>query len=113
MGDVTIIGIDLAKRVFQVHGCDGAGKAVFRKKLTRGQFEKFMGDQPCCIVAMEACATSHHWGRVLGAMGFEVRLLPPVHVKPFVKRQKNDANDAEGAPQERSRRRRGDRVCIR
>ncbi len=95
MGDVTIIGIDLAKRVFQVHGCDGAGKAVFRKKLTRGQFEKFMGDQPCCIVAMEACATSHHWGRVLGAMGFEVRLLPPVHVKPFVKRQKNDANDAE------------------
>lgn len=95
MGDLTIIGVDLAKRVFQVHGCDAAGNAIFRKKLTRTQFEKFMAGQPRCVVAMEACATAHHWGRVLGALGFEVRLLPPVHVKPFVKRQKNDANDAE------------------
>jgi len=95
MDKVTIIGVDLAKCVFQVHGCTTDGKAVFRKKLTRGQFEAFMAAQPRCVVAMEASSTAHHWGRTLKALGFEVRLLPPIHVKPFVKRQKNDANDAE------------------
>lgn len=94
MNELTIIGVDLAKRVFQVHGAATDGQVVFRKKLTRPQFEKFIKDQPRCIVAMEACATAHHWGRVLGALGFKVLLLPPIHVKPFVKRQKNDANDA-------------------
>jgi len=94
MSDLTIIGVDLAKRVFQVHGASADGQVLFRKKLTRIQFERFMADQPHCVVAMEACATSHHWGRVLSSAGFDVRLIPPIHVKPFAKKQKNDANDA-------------------
>ncbi|RWN45619.1 IS110 family transposase [Mesorhizobium sp.] len=95
MEQVTIIGIDLAKRVFQVHGAASDGKVVFRKKLSRAQLLPFLAGQPRCTVAMEACATAHEWGRAISALGHAIRLLPPVYVKPFVKRQKNDVADAE------------------
>jgi len=95
MSEVTIIGIDLAKRVFQLHGARDDGTVVFRKKLSRGQVLVFFAQQPNCVVAMEACATAHGWGREFEKLGHSVRLIPPVYVKPFVKRQKNDAADAE------------------
>jgi transposase len=95
MNEVTIVGVDLAKRVFQVHGAGADGAVVFRKKLTRAQFLAFLGKLPACTVAMEACATSHFWGREIAKLGHAVRLIPPIYVKPFVKRQKNDAADAE------------------
>ena len=95
MGDVTTIGLDIAKASFQAHGADASGAVVFRKKLTRGRLLAFMAAQPRCLVAMEACAGAHHWGRELAAMGHTVRLIPPAYVKPFVKRQKNDEADAE------------------
>ena len=95
MSEVTIIGIDLAKRVFQLHGASGDGSVVFRKKLSRGQVLAFISQQSRCGVAMEACATAHGWGREFEKLGHDVRLIPPVYVKPFVKRQKNDAADAE------------------
>ena len=103
MEQVTIIGIDLAKRVFQVHGAASDGKVVFRKKLSRAQLLPFLAGQPRCTVAMEACATAHEWGRSIGALGHVVRLLPPVYVKPFVKRQKNDVADAEAIAEAASR----------
>lgn len=95
MSAVTIIGIDLAKRVFQLHGACDDGSVVFRKRHSRGQLLTFFAQQPNCVVAMEACATAHGWGRELEKLGHSVRLIPPVYVKPFVKRQKNDAADAE------------------
>lgn len=95
MEDVAIIGVDLAKSVFQVHGSTKNGETVFRKKLTRAQFAKFLAAQPICIVAMEACGGAHYWAREVEKLGHEVRLIAPVYVKPFVKRQKNDAADAE------------------
>src|SRR6201985_791776 len=95
MGDVTTIGLDIAKSVFQAHGSDASGGVVFRKKLSRSRLLAFFASQPPCVVAMEACAGAHHWGRELGALGHTVRLIPPAYVKPFVKRQKNDATDAE------------------
>lgn len=95
MSEVTIIGVDLAKRVFQLHGSRRDGSVVFRKKLSRCQVLAFFARQPKCLVAMEACATAHGWGREIEKLGHEVRLIPPVYVKPFVKRQKNDAADAE------------------
>src|SRR6056297_3296354 len=95
MDDISIIGLDLAKRVFQAHGARADGSVVFRKKLSRPQLIAFLSKLPRCVVAMEACATSHYWGREIGKLGHEARLIPPVYVKPFVKRQKNDANDAE------------------
>jgi transposase len=95
MSEVTIIGVDLAKRVFQLHGAYNDGSVAFRKKLSRGQFLAFVAQQPKCMIAMEACATAHGWGRELEKLGHEVRLIPPVYVKPFVKRQKNDVADAE------------------
>ena len=82
MSEVTIIGIDLAKRVFQLHGARADGSVVFRKKLSRGQLLVFFAQQPNCVVAMEACATAHGWGRELEKLGHSVRLIPPVHVKP-------------------------------
>lgn len=93
--EVTVIGIDLAKSVFQLHGAAASRRPVFRKKLSRAQLTRFMADHPPCHVAMEACASSHYWGREFMKLGHEVRLIPPIYVKPFVKRQKNDANDAE------------------
>ncbi|MDO9247000.1 MAG: IS110 family transposase, partial [Phenylobacterium sp.] len=95
MGDVTIIGLDIAKSVFQAHGADAGGSVVFRKKLNRSRLLAFFAAQPRCVVAMEACAGAHHWGRELMKMGHQVRLIPPAYVKPFVKRQKNDMADAE------------------
>jgi transposase len=95
MGEVTIIGVDLAKNVFQVHGAAANGSVLFRKKLTRPQFARFMAEQPPCLVAMEACASAHHWAREMARHGHKVRLIAPYYVKPFLKRQKNDAADAE------------------
>jgi len=95
MADVTTIGLDIAKASFQAHGADASGAVVFRKTLSRGRLLAFFADQPRCIVAMEACAGAHHWGRELMKQGHTVRLIPPAYVKPFVKRQKNDAADAE------------------
>lgn len=95
MGEVTTIGLDLAKSIFQAHGADAAGGVVFRKKLRRDQMLSFFAGQPRCLVAMEACSGAHHWARELAALGHEVRLIPPSYVKPFVKRQKNDMADAE------------------
>ncbi len=95
MEEVSIVGVDLAKQVFQVHGAASDGRVVFRKKLPRSQFPRFMAGLRPCVVAMEACATAHYWGRELASFGHDVRLIPPVYVKAFVKRQKNDAADAE------------------
>ena len=95
MGEISIIGVDLAKNVFQVHGAAADGSVVFRKKLSRPQFARFMSEQPACVVAMEACASAHHWAREMARHGHEVRLITPHYVKPFIKRQKNDAADAE------------------
>ncbi|WP_430448200.1 IS110 family transposase [Rhodophyticola sp.] len=94
MKDVSILAIDLAKHSFQVCGTTTDGEILFNRKYSRAQFEQFLTSHPACLVAMEACATSHHWGRTAMAAGHEVRLIPPVYVKPFVRRGKNDANDA-------------------
>ena len=95
MKETSIIGLDLAKYVFQVHGFDEAGSGLLRKKLRRDQLLAFFAAQPKCVVAMEACSSSHYWGREIGNLGHTVRLIPPAYVKPFVKRHKNDAADAE------------------
>jgi transposase len=95
VGEVSIIGLDLAKTVFQAHGADASGAVVFRKKLRRDQLLAFFASQPPCVVAMEACASAHYWAREIAALGHETRLIPPAYVKPFVKRQKNDMADAE------------------
>ena len=95
MQEVTIIGIDLAKNSFQLHGARADGSVAYRRKLSRSALPRFLASQPPCTVAMEACGGAHHWAREIAALGHEVRLVPPIYVKPFVKRQKNDAADAE------------------
>jgi transposase len=95
MEGVTTIGLDIAKSVFQVHGIDAFGKVVVQKRLTRGRLLAFFGKLPPCRVGIEACSTSHHWARELIALGHDVRLMPAQYVKPYVKRGKNDAADAE------------------
>jgi transposase len=95
MDNDIIIGIDLAKNVFQLHGARRDGTVLFRKKLTRTQLKKFMSTHAPCLVAMEACGTAHYWAREFSKVGYRVKLIPPIYVKPFVKRQKNDAADAE------------------
>ena len=92
---ITTIGLDLAKSVFQVHGVDAGGRPVIKKKLRRSEVLKFFEALPSCLVGMEACATAHHWARELSALGHDVRLMPPTYVKAYVRRQKNDAADAE------------------
>src|SRR4051812_9072283 len=88
---VTTIGLDLAKRVFQVHGVNAAGAVVFRRKLQRSEMVSFFAGLPRCLVGIEACATAHHWARLIGAAGHDVRLIPPSYVKPYVRRSKTDA----------------------
>jgi transposase len=95
MSEITTVGLDLAKNVFQAHGADASGRAVLRKKLRRDQVLAFFAHLPACVVAMEACGGAHFWGREIGKLGHEVRLIPPAYVRPFVKRQKSDAADAE------------------
>ena len=95
MQTVTTIGLDIAKSVFQVHGIDAQGKVVIRRQLRRRYVLAFFQKLPPCLVGIEACASSHHWSRELQALGHTVRLMPPAYVKPYVKRQKNDAADAE------------------
>lgn len=92
---VITIGLDLAKSVFQVHGVDAAGRVLIKKKLRRSEVLKFFSAQPACLVGMEACATAHHWAREITALGHEARLMPAAYVKAYVRRQKNDAADAE------------------
>src|SRR6201986_3201881 len=95
MQTVTTIGFDIAKSVFQVHGVDAVGQVVVRRQLKRRHVLAFFEKLPPCLVGIEACASSHHWSRELQALGHTVRLMPPAYVKPYVKRQKNDATDAE------------------
>jgi transposase len=92
---ITTIGIDLAKTVFQVHGVDGSGKTVLRKQIKRDQMAPFFANLPACLVGMEACGSAHHWARKISEFGHTVRLMAPQFVKPYVKSNKNDAADAE------------------
>lgn len=103
MSELHILGVDLAKRTFAACGTCNEGYVIFRKKLTRPQFQKMLSDLPPCIIAMEACSSAHHWGRMARAAGHDVRLIPPLYVKPFVKRHKNDAIDAEAIAEAASR----------
>lgn len=91
----TMIGIDLAKNVFVLHGASMTGEVKFRKKIGRGQFLRFMEAQPPCVAVMESCGSAHFWARELVKFGHAVKLIAPQYVRPFVKRQKNDAADAE------------------
>jgi transposase len=93
--EITTIGLDLAKHVFQIHAVDAEGRVVVRKALRRAQMLPFFAKLPRCLIGIEACGTSHHWARELLALGHEVRLMPPAYVKPYVKRGKTDAADAE------------------
>ena len=93
--DITVVGLDLAKSVFQVHGIDEDGEVVVRRKLSRSRVLAYFVNLRPCLVGMEACATAHHWAREIGALGHEVKLMPPQYVKPYVKSQKNDMTDAE------------------
>ena len=95
MQAITTIGLDIAKSVFQVHGVDAAGQVILRRQLNRRYVLAFFQKLPPCLVGIEACASSHHWSRELQALGHTVRLMAPAYVKPYVKRQKNDAMDAE------------------
>jgi len=94
MSEITI-GIDISKHVFQLHGVDAAGKVVLCRRLRRGQVVAFFAAVPPCLVGMEACGTAHFWAREIAAFGHDVRLMPPGYVKPYVKRNKHDAADAE------------------
>ena len=92
---ISIIGLDIAKYVFQVHAVDAEGRAVAQVRLRRAQVLDYFAKLPPCLVGMEACATAHYWARELIGLGHEVRLMPPAYVKPYVKRNKTDAADAE------------------
>jgi transposase len=95
MNEISMIGLDLAKNVFQVHAVDASGQLVLQRQLRRNMVEKFFAKLPPCRVGMEACGSAHHWARVIGRHGHEVKLMPPAYVKPYVKRNKNDGRDAE------------------
>jgi transposase len=94
MGEVSTIGLDIAKAVFQVHGVDGVGAVVIRKRISRAKMLEFFTDLAPCLIGIEACPSAHHWGRELQAVGHTVKLMPPSYVKAYLKRSKNDANDA-------------------
>jgi transposase len=95
MNEITTIGLDLAKQVFQVHAIDGAGAVVMRRQLRRRQVVPFFAKLPRCLIGLEACGTAHHWGRTLQALGHQVRLIPPAYAKAYVRRNKTDPADAE------------------
>lgn len=95
MGEISTVGLDLAKHVFQVHGVDEEGSVVVRKQLRRGAVLKFFAELAPCTVGLEACSSAHYWAREIAALGHRVKLMPPAYVKPYVKRGKNDAADAE------------------
>src|SRR5262249_58912937 len=95
MQSISTIGLDIAKSVFQVHGVDAAGQVVLRRQLKRQHVLAFFQKLPPILVGIEACASSHHWSRELQVVGHTVRLMPPAYVKPYAKRKKNDATDAE------------------
>jgi transposase len=95
MEGVAVVGLDLAKSVFQVHGVDRSGAVIVRQRLARTKLLSFFARLPRCLIGMETCASANYWARELMALGHEVRLMPPQYVKPYVKRQKNDASDAE------------------
>ena len=95
MGEVSTIGLDIAEAVFQVHSIDGVGAVVIRKRVSRAKILEFFADLPPCLVGIEACPSAHHWGRELQLLGHTVKLMPPSYVKAYLKRSKNDANDAE------------------
>jgi transposase len=94
MVEVSTIGLDIAKAVFQVHGVDGAGAVVIRKRISRSKMLEFFAELPPCLIGIEACPSAHHWGRELQQLGHTVKLMPPSYVKAYLKRSKNDANDA-------------------
>ena len=94
LSSVTVVGLDIAKNVFQVHGVDAKGAAIVARAVRRGQLLDFFASLPRCLVGMEACSSAHHWGRALIGLGHEVKLIPPAYVKPYVRRNKNDAVDA-------------------
>jgi transposase len=96
---VTGVGVDLAKKVLQVHAVDAKGDVLVARGLRRGAVLAFFGKLPPCVVAMETCSTSHYWGRALIALGHGVKLIPAAHVKPYVRRNKNDAADAAAISQ--------------
>ncbi len=95
MTDITTVGVDLAKSVFQIHGVNVKGAIVVRRQLRRIQMLDFFQRLAPCLIGMEACAGAHHWARELGKFGHDVRLMPPSHVKPYVRRGKTDQADAE------------------
>ena len=95
MNEIIRIGVDTSKHVFQLHGVDAQEKVVLRRQLRRGEMERFFATLPPAAIGLEACGTSHHWARRLMALGHQVRLLPPQYVKPYVRRGKSDALDAE------------------
>ena len=95
MQTMTTIGLDIAKSVFQVHGVDAGGQVIVRRQLKRRYVLTFFQKLSPCLVGIEACGSAHHWSRELQTLGHTVRLMPPAYVKPYVKRQKNDATDAE------------------
>src|SRR5258708_32133947 len=95
MGEISMIGLDLAKNVFQVHGVDASGAVVVRRQLRRGQVEKFFAQLPACTVGLEACGSAHPWARVSGPYGHREKLRPPAYWKPYVKGKKDDLRDAE------------------
>src|SRR6267154_2125235 len=94
MGEVSTIGLDIAKSVFQIHGVDAGGAVVIRKRISRAKLLEFFATLPTCLVGIEACPSAHYWSRRLQGLGHTVRLMPPSYVKAYVKRSKNDANDA-------------------
>lgn len=96
MSEIATIGLDLAKNVFQLHGADASGRAALRRRTRRGHGLEVLADTPRCTVAMEACGGARFWGREIGKLGHEVRLIPPAYVKPFVRRQKNDGKEDRG-----------------